>query len=34
VHAEFDRCHEALRQAFGAADLPEDLAPSEAIRRR
>jgi hypothetical protein len=28
VTAETDRCNEALRHEFGAADLPEDIAPS------
>ena len=28
VAAELDRANEALRQEFGAADLPEDVAPS------
>jgi hypothetical protein len=34
VLAEFEQCHEALRQAFGEAELPDDLSPSEAARRR
>ena len=28
VAAELDRCNEALRTEFGAADLPDDVAPS------
>jgi hypothetical protein len=28
VANELDRCHEILRSEFGAADLPEDIAPS------
>jgi hypothetical protein len=29
VAQELDRCNDALRDAFGAADLPSDVAPSE-----
>ncbi len=28
VAAELERCNEALRQAFGAVELPDDVAPS------
>jgi hypothetical protein len=28
IAEELDRCNEALRQEFGAVDLPEDVAPS------
>jgi hypothetical protein len=28
VASELDRCNDALRDAFGAADLPSDIAPS------
>jgi hypothetical protein len=28
VSEELDRCNEALRQEFGVADLPDDVAPS------
>jgi hypothetical protein len=29
IAQELDRCNDALRDAFGAADLPSDVAPSE-----
>lgn len=34
VAAELDRCNEALRQEFGTAELPEDVAPSAIVTPR
>jgi hypothetical protein len=34
VAAELDRCNEALRQEFGTAELPDDVAPSAIAPRR
>ena len=34
VASELDRCNEALRQAFGTAELPEDVAPSATVAPR